>query len=223
MIVKNCLYCNKEYSRKKGWGFDKFAESKFCSQQCSAKWHSGENNPRWNGGKHKCTDCGIFLKDFYSKRCVPCFRLFNHGENNPLYKGERKCIDCGAKIARSDAKRCKKCFGKTITGEKNYHWKGGTKQRYELGFSYETKAWAKSVYAKDHYTCAMCHKHCSKDIQAHHILSWKDAPELRLEVNNGITLCFDCHLTTRGREAYLAPLFYNVLATRQSDRFVWSN
>ena len=141
------------------------------------------------------------------------------------YAGGKKCIDCGGLVKnRSKAtKRCWSCAKKNYRGENVYNWVGGVVKRYADGEAFAIKKWAKSVYSKDHYTCAMCHKHCAKDIQAHHILSWKDAPELRLEINNGITLCFDCHLTTRGKEAYLAPLFYNVLATRQSDRFVWSN
>lgn len=148
------------------------------------------------------------------------------GEKNVNWKGGQWCVDCGNRVPNvrkrdPETIRCKPCAGKFYRGENSWNWKGGISKYNRM--SYEYIKWAKSVYAKDHYTCAMCHKHCTKDIQAHHILSWKDAPELRLEVNNGITLCFDCHLTTRGKESYFAPLFYNVLATRQSDRFVWSN
>lgn len=30
-------------------------------------------------------------------------------------------------------------------------------------------------------------------MQAHHILRWADAPSLRFDVNNGVTLCYNCH------------------------------
>ncbi len=51
--------------------------------------------------------------------------------------------------------------------------------------------WKKEVYKRDKYACQVCGS--SGEIRAHHILSWKDYPELRFELENGITLCGDCH------------------------------
>lgn len=51
--------------------------------------------------------------------------------------------------------------------------------------------WRKSVLDRD-----ICCKKCStdKNLQAHHILGVQEYPEQMLEVSNGITLCFRCHL-----------------------------
>lgn len=51
--------------------------------------------------------------------------------------------------------------------------------------------WRKAVFARDGYACKECG---SKDrIQAHHVKGWQKYPELRFDVANGATLCFDCH------------------------------
>ena len=56
----------------------------------------------------------------------------------------------------------------------------------------EYKAWRTAVFKRDHYTCKACFEE-GKRIHAHHIFGWKDHPELRYVVDNGITLCKKCH------------------------------
>lgn len=56
----------------------------------------------------------------------------------------------------------------------------------------EYKEWRKNVFERDDYTCRHCgEKGCR--LNAHHILSYANFPELRYELENGITLCEDCH------------------------------
>ena len=81
-------------------------------------------------------------------------------------------------------------------GEKNWNWKGGiTPLRKKLYFSNEYKSWRQSVFERDDYTCQFCQKRGYK-IQADHIKPWAGYPELRFDVDNGRTLCVDCHKTT---------------------------
>lgn len=47
------------------------------------------------------------------------------------------------------------------------------------------------ILERDHNTCKICS--CKKDLQVHHIYSLDTNPELRLENNNLITLCSQCH------------------------------
>lgn len=55
----------------------------------------------------------------------------------------------------------------------------------------EYKIWRDKVYKRDKYTC----QHCGKRgrLNAHHLKSYKEYPELRFTVENGLTLCIDCH------------------------------
>lgn len=51
--------------------------------------------------------------------------------------------------------------------------------------------WRKLVYKRDQYTCVACG--ATGKLNAHHIKSWVGHPDLRFDVDNGITLCNECH------------------------------
>ena len=56
----------------------------------------------------------------------------------------------------------------------------------------EYKEWREKVFARDDYTCCNCGER-GRRLNAHHILSYANFPELRYDVENGITLCEECH------------------------------
>jgi len=55
--------------------------------------------------------------------------------------------------------------------------------------------WKSRVNVRDNFICQECGK---KGNEAHHKKSWRDFPELRFEISNGITLCLDCHKKCKG-------------------------
>jgi 5-methylcytosine-specific restriction endonuclease McrA len=69
-------------------------------------------------------------------------------------------------------------------------------------------SWRAQVLIRDKNTCRRCGgHHC---LEAHHIYSVKSVPELAFDVNNGVTLCEDCHKLyhrTFGRVTDAEPLF----------------
>lgn len=86
-------------------------------------------------------------------------------------------------------------------GEKSHRWKGGLSHQNDIiRKSFEYKKWRTSVFERDNYTCQRCHKRSEKGesviLNAHHIKSFCDHEELRLDVNNGETLCISCHKET---------------------------
>lgn len=56
----------------------------------------------------------------------------------------------------------------------------------------EYEKWKYSVLIRDNYTCKKCGQSNSK-LDVHHIKSYKMNPELRTDIENGITLCKKCH------------------------------
>ena len=109
-------------------------------------------------------------------------------------------------------------------------WKGYSLDTWKLfACKSEYKAWRKLVFKRDGYTCADCGKRGSY-IQAHHIFRKSLFPHLALVVENGVTLCKECHLKIRHCEEkhaarYLAKIgstiapivFYESRADAEKD------
>lgn len=58
----------------------------------------------------------------------------------------------------------------------------------------EYKTWRKSIYEQNNYTCQKCFHNMSGQLEAHHIESWASNEKLRYCLDNGITLCRQCHV-----------------------------
>lgn len=81
-------------------------------------------------------------------------------------------------------------------GKLHWNWKNGaTNERQRIESSKEYKNWRKSIFERDDYTCVFCGIH-GGNLNADHIKPFSLFPKLRLELDNGRTLCLDCHRTT---------------------------
>lgn len=59
--------------------------------------------------------------------------------------------------------------------------------------SAEHAQWRKAVLARDNWTCQECGSKDLNHLHSHHVFHWRDFPEHRTAVWNGITLCNKCH------------------------------
>lgn len=84
------------------------------------------------------------------------------------------------------------------TGENAYHWKGGktTRERKILMARLPYKLWRIGVMERDNWTCQNCGVR-GVPLEAHHIKTWAEYPELRYELSNGVALCLPCHNLTK--------------------------
>lgn len=97
-----------------------------------------------------------------------------------------------------ETKRCNKCshesFIDKVSGENNSNWNYEltNEQREENRDFPEYQQWRRSVFERDNYTCQCCKKK-GITLNAHHKDGYHWCVERRLDVDNGITLCDDCH------------------------------
>jgi len=140
-----------------------------------------------------------------------CLRNGNIPPRRLSTRGEKpKCPICGKKLSSYEAKHClihkvtmatRMKISEAKRGKNNWNWKGGiTPESKRLYFSEEYKLWRKAVFERDNYTCVWCgaRNGNGKEIvlQADHIKQFCDYPELRFVLENGRTLCIDCHKKT---------------------------
>lgn len=87
------------------------------------------------------------------------------------------------------------------SGINNPNWKGGISQENKrIRASAEYRLWREAVFERDDYTCVWCGSRCGngKNVTLHadHIKPFAYYPELRFAIDNGRTLCIECHKTT---------------------------
>jgi len=142
--------------------------------------------------------CEYCKKQFYRR-----LRNDNRKRNEAITTFEKRRRFCSNKcVANWREEQIKlgklKCKprNKLGTGSNNPNWKGGiTKINDKIRKSPEYKQWRTLVFERDKYTCKECGK-IGGYLEAHHIKDFSEYPELRFDINNGITLCRKCHSKT---------------------------
>jgi hypothetical protein len=86
-------------------------------------------------------------------------------------------------------------------GEKHWNWKGGVTHIHKrIRSSKEYKLWREAVFTRDNYTCIWCGSRSEKGkkvfLHPDHIKPFAYYPELRFAIDNGRTLCIECHKKT---------------------------
>ena len=212
-----CDNCGEEFIRN----ILQIGEGKhFCSRECAKEGMIGEDAANWQGGEITllCDWCGEEFdrhksqisegKIFCSQKCCGKWMSENLiGENAPMYN--KKHTEKTKQKMRDNHPH--------LTGENSPHWKGGISPLRQLFMeSKEYKKWHLSVFERDNYTCQECNNRGSVILHVHHILPYRDYPDLQysLNIDNGITLCVDCHRKTFGKEYnfivdYLGIIFDN--------------
>jgi hypothetical protein len=186
--------------------------------------HIGKGRPR-KEPEHECKNCNKKFNRYTSDR-IPlycsqkCFGLSK--------QFKRFCVICGNRIKYNCIKFCsQKCnsiyrTGKNLSeehkkkligarphtrGENAYNYTGNKNKRLvDMGRT-EYRQWRKSVFERDNYTCVHCNVRSGKYLNADHIKPYCTHPELRYDINNGRTLCLECHKKT---DTYGAKLYHQL-------------
>lgn len=166
MLSRNCLFCNKQFFK-------------------------GVNTSK-RSWEEKCKFC--------SKLCGNTYR---QGKPN----GRKGLPAPWSKNSPTSFKKGHKTWNKGLKGFRagalNNNWKGGvTPLNKKIRSSLEYKQWRTAVFERDNYTCKICGAKNSKGVghsiklEADHIKPFSVYKDLRFSVDNGRTLCVECHRKT---------------------------
>jgi len=101
---------------------------------------------------------------------------------------------------KSHLEETKKKISKGIIEAYNEKGRQKYKRYIHLTNTREYIEWRSDIFQRDNWTCQTCGARSSEGnpiyLEAHHIKSWIQYPELRFSIENGITLCRECHRLT---------------------------
>lgn len=207
-IEKICIVCKDTYTRKPKVGYSQWGKSRFCSAECKDK----ELGTKWIGRKHS-EDTKIKISQSRIGKSYPKLSLAKKGKKHSeehkklIASSLKKAYEEGRKVSYftnnkwQHSEETKELLSKTRLGDKNPAWKGGvTPLNHSLRTSRQYKNWRTSIFEKDNYSCVLCGTRNGNGksifLQADHIKPFSQFPELRFNLDNGRTLCLDCHKTT---------------------------
>ena len=92
----------------------------------------------------------------------------------------------------------KKKMSEALRGRRPWNYIDGQSKNAKRAYgTIRYKEWRMSVYERDEFICQIC-RAWGKRLNCHHIKSFYDYPELRFDIENGITFCEDCHMDLHG-------------------------
>jgi len=88
-------------------------------------------------------------------------------------------------------------IGNFILGRRRPPWiKEKAEMDRQVRLSRQYYIWRSAVLRKDNYTCVKCGDDRKSVLEVDHIKPFSLFPELRFAIDNGRTLCSDCHKKT---------------------------
>jgi 5-methylcytosine-specific restriction endonuclease McrA len=165
----------------------------------------------WSGILRGTYYCGFCLgKVSWNKELISEFvsnnsecEVIDIQEDGNLSELSLRC-ECGeefftnfGQFKNSNKRQCNTCGYKKYSGENHHLYNPNKtdeerfKDRYQL-YGKSMAALRKEIFKRDNYTCKCCSKY-GGDLNAHHLDGWHWATDKRLDPNNLVTLCEDCH------------------------------
>ncbi len=126
---------------------------------------------------------------------IEAARRANTGRPSPTKgSGDVKfeCTVCGKTVSDKPYRRkkfcSKECRGKAH-GADHWNYRGAADTQRKRLYA-QALTWRRKIISRDK-KCACCGS--TERLRAHHLDSWSKHPEKRFDLDNGATLCHDCH------------------------------
>lgn len=88
-------------------------------------------------------------------------------------------------------------------------------ERQRIRASIEWRIWRGKVFERDDYACQEC-KRKKIPLEPHHIIPQREDKQKIFDINNGITLCRDCHHKTIWKEKDFVEKYLNIIKLNTS-------
>jgi HNH endonuclease len=202
------------------------ASHKFCPVCGEIKQASDFNKSAYtrDGLQSRCRLCERASRIYVETTCLECGQA-KRRRSYQLNVWDGRCRSCAQKLATAEPQRKARAAtlarqqvlrqggipnaahftSDGVRGEGNPRWKGGitpANQRERSGSNYAT--WRTEVFIRDGFTCQLCGQ-VGGTLHAHHKQAWSDNKSLRYDINNGATLCADCHQHKAHRGSWKNP------------------
>ena len=214
---KKCLVCDDLFFTTPSRIKDN--KGKYCSQKCAFtdkknNWGK-EKSPNWvERKKYSCLICN---KEF--KRLESAIKNNNAFCSRPCYwKWLSENVIPPSQKGKKPWNKNKPWLSRR--GSNHHNWKGGISQinntlRQLFMHTIEYKNWRRNTFKRDGFTCQICGEKGGK-LRANHIKRYVDYPDLRIDINNGITICENCdYRWVFNREKDWESYFYFNLSIRE--------
>jgi len=198
MYNKKCKFCNTDFTSKNN-------RTLYCSNSCKNKYHLQNKDPN--------TICNYCGKSFYKKEAKKKQNKLHHCSkechNKYMKKQDYKeytCSNCNSIFKKNRlhqlknkelpfcSKECaNKYNGKKHRREKHHNFNKNLtdEERTQRRDTYDNIKWRRSIFKRDNYTCRICKK--KGHLNAHHLENYSTNKEKRFCLDNGVTLCKECH------------------------------
>lgn len=174
-MEKTCIKCQVTFQKKQNESKTVWETRTYCSHSCANSANANRERlsayvrakGAWNKGMKF-----VRKSNLISFSCIECkvgFLVRPYRRNTARFCSQ-KC----SSINRDQ--------GKTLENKK-------------IRKSFAYKLWREAIFTRDNYTCTQCHVR-GGELNADHIKPFAFFPDLRFSMENGRTLCVDCHRET---------------------------
>lgn len=179
-----------------------------CGEQKEVRYSTYiENHYLKENGKYICNKCFTKFRDI-----LPYEEVKNRVESlkkgykllSKTYEGKKKPIKIQCDLGHvyettisvvnlgSKCPVCHKLYGNRGETNPNYNPHLTDEERIENRDTLKNIKWREKVYERDNYTCQKCGEYGGR-LNAHHLNGYHWDKKNRFNINNGVTLCVDCH------------------------------
>jgi len=184
VVCKNC--------KKIFFTYHKLPRGVYCSKKCFLEKRSEVQKELWKDDKYREHMVKVHTGKKQSKESIEKRRQALKGRVSPNLGNHWKMTD-EQRLNQSKSVLSGKAHPNYIDGR--------TPINKIIRRSVEFKLWREAVFARDDYTCQKCNQR-GNILHPHHIFNFADFPDLRFEVDNGITFCEKCHRLFHKRFGY---------------------